>query len=428
MKSSLFSNDLLMLAVAGLFVLGSLVAFLLQRGRQRSRFLAMRRGGDKPPPGPTSGATTPSNGLGIVRSSDLMRLTKDDERKHAMAVKLVEEGRIHEGALLFEELKLQRNAISALEGAGLIDEACAVLTRMNRPNRAGVIYHRNGMPVKAAEQFLIANLPEEAAKCYLEAGKDDAGSLRKAADIFEGLGRHDAALDAYARGDLMEPFVAFALKHAMFERLRDAMHDGRTTRSGFAVLDMYSAKKLVKHVPVDTQTAQSLALWCRTIKRVELIELALRKLEGDKNLLSLFWSLLPEDFSMQIVSSLLSAPQFRAPEVKPFLIRNARALFDAKRIVHAGLLYESTGRLLMAAKCQAMVGDLGYALDLLSLEEGDRVLARQLASLLTPHSEAPRTRHAKFPPEVVTAGVRIFQGVDPDGDELHTASPFTLTA
>lgn len=427
MKSSLFSNDLLMLVVAGLFVLGSLVAFLLQRGRQRNRFLAMRRGGDKPPPGPTSGQSAPSS-QGIVRSTDMLRLTKDDERKHAKAVKLVEEGKVREGARLFEELKLQRNAISALEQAGLIDEACAVLMRMNRPNRAGVIYHRNGMPVKAAEHFLIANLPEEAAKCYLEAGKDDPDSLRKAADIFEGLGRHDAALDAYARGDLMEPFVAFALKHAKYERLRDAMHDARTTRAGFAVLDMYSAKKLVKHVPVDTQTAQSLALWCRTIKRVELIELALRKLDADKNLLSLFWSLLPEDFSMQIVSSLLSAPQFRTPEVKPFLIHNARALFDAKRIVHAALLYESTGRLIMAAKCQAMVGDLGYALDLLSLEGGDAVLARQLGTLLAPHSEAPRTRHAKFPPDVVTAGVRIFQAVDPDGDELHTASPFTLTA
>lgn len=427
-------GDALLLIVAFLLVAGSAGAFLLARGRQKARYLAMRRAGSH---AVSPGASTPSGGQGFaggpspaeVRATDLMRLSKDDEARRQTALKLVEEGKVREGALILEELGLQRYAINALEQAHLIDDACAILVRMNRPNRAGVVYQRNGNPLKAAEHFLIANLPEEAARCYLEAGKKDAECLKRAADIYEGLGKHTEALEAYSRQEsLASDYVRFCLKHACHEQLRDFMRDAKRTREGFAILDMYATKKLVKALPLDTQTAQSLSLWCKTVKRIELIEMSLRKLEENKNLLSLFWSLLPEDLASQIVTSLLQAPQFKAPEGRPFLLRNARALHDAKRHGLAALFYEETGRILMAAKCQALSGDPGYALDLLHHADGDEVLAKDLLALLSSHTATPRARHARHAPEVVHAAVRILQSVDPDADELHTASPFSLTA
>ena len=455
MKNAM-SDDALLLIVACLLVVGSAVAFLLSRGRTKARYLAMRRaaagqaGGHSHPAEVCAGHGNlegPSSGqaAAIVRATDLMRLGKDDEAKRIEATRLIEEGKVLEGARLLEELSLQRYAISALEQAHLIDDACAVLVRMNRPGRAGVIYQRNAMPLKAAEQFLVANMPNEAARCYIEAGifakNGDSGSgaagsaaaaaathLCKAADIYEGLGKYPEALDAFARGELASHFVQFCLKYSLYEALRDYMHDAKNTRAGFAVLDMYTTKKLVKAIGLDTQTAGSLSLWCKTVKRVELIEMSLRKLEESKNLLSLFWSLLPEDLTAQIVTSLLSAPQFKGPEGKPFLLHNARALHDAKRNAHAALFYEHTGRVLMAAKCQALAGDPGYALDLTLLQDGDEVLANELFALLSKYSESPRARHARYSTEVTAAAARIFATVDPDADELHTTSPFSLTA
>jgi hypothetical protein len=427
-------SDSLLLVVALLLVAGSAGAFLLARGRQKARYLAMRRSGGHSQP--LQAAKHPGvqghvghQGPSEVRATDLLRLTKEEEARRKNALKLIEGGKVREGALILEELGLQRYAISALEQARLIEDACAILMRMNRPNRAGVVFQRNGMPLKAAEHFLIANLPEEAARCYLEAGKKDSLCLQRAADIFEGLGKFAEALDAYSRHEtLAGDYVRFCLNHACYEPLRDFMHDSKRTREGFAILDMYATKKLVKSLPLDTQTAQSLSLWCKTVKRVELIEMSLRKLSENKNLLSLFWSLLPEEFASQIVTSLLQAPHFKAPEGKPFLLQNARALHDAKRHALAALFYEETGRILMAAKCQAFSGDPGYALDLLHHADGDPHLARQLLSLLSPHTATPRARHARYSQDVVHAAIRILQSVDPDADELHTASPFSLIA
>jgi|GEM_PF-4076192 len=424
MKTTSPTGDALLLIIGILLVVGSVFAFLLQRNRQKSKFIAMRREQSEQ----KREAEAAANNPGVVRSTDVVRLSKENEAKRLQANAFIESGKIREGAAILEELGLQRYAINALESAHLIDEACAVLVRMNRPNRAGVVYQRNRMPLKAAEHFLTANLPEEAARCYLEAGATQPEMFRKAADIYESLGRETEALEAYRRGELTEAYVQFCLKHNCFDKLRDFLDAGKTVRAGFVILDMYSTKKLVKAIPLDTQTAQSLALWCRTVKRVELIEMSLRKLVDSKNLLSLFWSLLPEDFSGQIVTSLLSAPQFRTEEGKPLLLRNARALHDAKRHMQAGLLYEHTGRLAMAAKCQALAGDLGYSLDLLSQAEGEETLARDLLALLEPHSAAPRTRHAKFSGEIASQAIRLFAHIDADSDELHTHSPFSLTA
>lgn len=426
-------GNALLFIVSVLLLAGTAGAFFLSRGRKKSRYLAMRRQANHASssglPNSAKKVSLASINSAEVRATDLLRLSKEEEASRQEALRLIENGKVLEGARILDRLGLQRYAINALEQAHLIDEACAILNRMNRPNRAGVVYQRNRMPVKAAEQFLMANLPEDAARCYLEAGKKDIQYLRKAADIFDSLNKFPEALDVYSRHEaLAGDYVRFCLKHSCFVPLRDFMHDSKRTREGFTILDMYATKKLVKALPLDTQTAQSLSLWCKTVKRIELIEMSLRKLDQNKNLLSLFWSLLPEDLSSQIVTSLLQAPQFKAPEGKIFLIRNARALLDAKRPCLAALFYEETGRILMAAKCQALSGDLGYALDLLQSADGDALLAKELLAILAPHTPTPRARHAHHSTDVVQAAVRVFQAVDADSDELHTSSPFSLTA
>jgi hypothetical protein len=157
--------------------------------------------------------------------------------------------------------------------------------------------------------------------------------------------------------------------------------------------------------------------------------MSLRKLEQNKNLLALYWSLLPDDLAAKIVTSLLQTPQFKSVQDRPFLIHNARALYDSRRHELAALLYEETGRVLMAAKCQSLAGDLGYALDLLCHpEHGDPVLARELEELLSRHTPTPHARHAHHEPDVVAEAIRLLGQVDADSDELHNASPFSLIA
>ena len=101
------------------------------------------------------------------------------------------------GARILEQLNMPREAIQALEDAGLIHEAAKILMRMQRANRAGVIYARHAMWDNAAQCFKLANMPLEVAKCYRE-----AGNLPLAAEYFVGDPDAVALADTVLPADL----------------------------------------------------------------------------------------------------------------------------------------------------------------------------------------------------------------------------------
>lgn len=119
-------------------------------------------------------------------ASDRMQLSPQQKKILKRALEIAQSGQVKPAALLLEQSGLQRQCIDLLERSGLIDEAAGVLIKMQKQNRAGYIYARNGKWLKAAECFKTANLPAEAAKCLQKAEKfEDAAAQYIAAEMAE---------------------------------------------------------------------------------------------------------------------------------------------------------------------------------------------------------------------------------------------------
>jgi hypothetical protein len=257
---------------------------------------------------------------GSIRAIDLLRLNRDDDHKKQEALKLIESGNVVEGARKLELLGLQRSAISALESHYKIDEAAEMLLRMNRPNRAGVMYHRNEMPQKAAECFLLANLPEEAARSYFEAGKWDAACYRKSADLFENLGKIDQALRALLEGGHLSYFVTIAMKYECYQNLHDLMLKDQTARDVIALMNDAQIRKFIAHFTLNHDTLEHLAHWCQATHSTVLLAACLLSLDKKSELCTFFWKLFSEEFILQHIEHIFSEKYWRDFDVSE--IRN----------------------------------------------------------------------------------------------------------
>lgn len=105
------------------------------------------------------------------RESDANKLTKHQRKILLQSKDLIAQNRFLQAARLLESIHLEREAISLLEKSGNIHEACQILLRLRRPNRAGVLYARNKYFTNAAECFHKADMPLEAAQCARSAGE-----------------------------------------------------------------------------------------------------------------------------------------------------------------------------------------------------------------------------------------------------------------
>jgi tetratricopeptide (TPR) repeat protein len=112
------------------------------------------------------------------RQSD-RRLGYNEAKIKRIAEGLIAKGKIIPAAKLLESIKLQRIAIDTLEQFGFVQEAAQILIRMNRPDRAGVIFTRAGLWAEAAKSFRLAGMPLEVARCERE-----RGDLATAAEYF----------------------------------------------------------------------------------------------------------------------------------------------------------------------------------------------------------------------------------------------------
>ncbi len=141
------------------------------------------------------------------RSSDRLNLSRAERRAYRHAQKLYQEGNLRASAKILESLGMLRESINILEKAGLIREAADALIRIQRPNRAGVMYFRHNMWKEAMECFKKANMPLEVAKCARELGDLptaipyflEAGAALEAADCYLELGKHHEAAKLFLR-------------------------------------------------------------------------------------------------------------------------------------------------------------------------------------------------------------------------------------
>lgn len=135
------------------------------------------------------------------RKSDSRNLKGSEKRLYNEAQRLLTQNKIAPAARILEQLNMPREAIQALEDHGMIHDAAKILMRMQRHNRAGVVYARHGLWENAAQCFKMANMPVEVAKCAREAGDlpmaaeyfEKAGRLEDAGECLEQLGEHHRA-------------------------------------------------------------------------------------------------------------------------------------------------------------------------------------------------------------------------------------------
>lgn len=133
------------------------------------------------------------------RMTDTRQLSAAERKLYKESQRLLADGKIPPAARILEQLNMPREAIQCLEDHGFIDEAAKILMRMQRHNRAGVVYARHGMWDKAAQCFKLANMPLEVAKCARQ-----ANNLPVAAEYFEKVGRHEDAAKCYVdAGDFL---------------------------------------------------------------------------------------------------------------------------------------------------------------------------------------------------------------------------------
>jgi len=125
------------------------------------------------------------------RSSDRRRKFSRIERKlFQEAQQFLEDGKVQPAAAILEQLSMQREAIQVLEDHGFIHDAAKILMRMQKHNRAGVVYARHAMWENAASCFKMANMPAEVAKCARE-----FGDLAMACEYFEKAERYGHAAE-----------------------------------------------------------------------------------------------------------------------------------------------------------------------------------------------------------------------------------------
>jgi tetratricopeptide (TPR) repeat protein len=133
------------------------------------------------------------------RSGDQRILTSMERQIIDRAKELVGGGHCVQASQLLEQVGLHREAISLLEDKKYFDEAAAILLRLQKPNRVGVLYARNGLWAKAAPFFIQAGQNLEAAKAYRE-----AGLFKEAAELFQGEQSHSDAATCYEQVGLFQ--------------------------------------------------------------------------------------------------------------------------------------------------------------------------------------------------------------------------------
>lgn len=106
---------------------------------------------------------------------------------------MFKEGKVEEGARLLEEKQLYRYAISALENAGKIEEASAVLLRLKRPDRAAHLFSKHQQHYEAAEAYLLHGDLVAAAESFEKAGEKDLNLLVRAAELFQQINESEKA-------------------------------------------------------------------------------------------------------------------------------------------------------------------------------------------------------------------------------------------
>lgn len=365
---------------------------------------------------------------GNVRRADLVTPNREEASKEVQARALIRAGKIKEGAQLLESINLLRPAVAALEQAGQIDEACNLLLKIGRPNRAAAVYSRNGQHVKAGEYYVVAQMYEEAALQFMEAGKEQVQYYVKAARLFQKLGSIHRALDCYMLAGSIDKVVEVAVTAEAWITLARFIDTAEKAQGVFEKLPPDKVKIFVTSLPLETSIIERFGIWATGTKRVDFLGAILPRVVADQGLLVTLWRSMPDEIAAAAVRGIINSMSPKTQNERVFFMRNARALFELGRFVLSAAMYAESGRYAMAAKCWAMYGDFEKCLHFLE-KAGETYLADEVRDVL---SSADDTEVVSEPGQktwssYISSDVhRILSSIDPQSDEGVANSPFTL--
>jgi tetratricopeptide (TPR) repeat protein len=353
-----------------------------------------------------------------LRTTDRRKLSRSELKIKAQADELAVQNRPKEAAQLYCDIKVHRLAVSCLENAGLIDDACQVLLKIGRPNRAASVYERNRLPHKAGFYYLTANQLEDAARCFIAAGRVNSDYYMQAAVLFERTNKFQEAVWAYNLMGRHEAVAKLCFEKGLFELLRDYCNEPKHIRGVFLNLDPNNIKYLIQSLPLDTVTAQSFALWTATLRKPDFVIPALKHLSSQAKLLVQFYIHAQDEILAQTLISLLQHPSTKGEEGEEFLFQQACALFEAKKYDYAARVFENINELPNAALCHVHRGELEWALTLLKEKMGGLpVLGRELEKImkLDPRHLGSKTRTEPWSKTTVHEAKQLFAQLGQNG-------------
>jgi tetratricopeptide (TPR) repeat protein len=285
---------------------------------------------------------------GRLRVNDQERLNRHEKQIVKRAKAHVRSGEIMAGATLFESIGMARDAIQVLEENGYIHDACKILLRMNRPNRAGVLFARNGMWDRAIDCFRIAGMTLEVAKCHRE-----LRNYAQAAPLYAEVGRMKEAAYCYREAGQLEKSAEIFLEVDDIEagiKILETLGNQGASLSRIQ-LSQKGIQGILKHCASGNLSKHLVGILIGKGLYSDLV-FELQQNEKFDSLMTLI------GFGNEIGFTQLIADQRFRDE---FGVRTARLLSRAGQLNYAGILFERGYQFAEAAECFEKFGELERA-------------------------------------------------------------------
>lgn len=397
-------------------------------------YLMMRRGKKKqavPFKQPTGGPKIPINlqrspnqKLGGVRAGDNLKMDKKTKEIREKAIQLAKAKKYIEAANLLEKNELLRDAIDLLEANKLFDEAALKLMNINRPNRAAVIYERNQCFEKATIYFLHAKMVDDAKRCLKQIAQLDTRLISELSALFAQADDKLSALNLLLKiGDkdriLKVTRDTFAFRELAL--LLDQSHTREILLPGLSIADI---DHMLENMPADDFSPLKRAeVWLNESEKGEWVVSIFRFIGNQRGLAQSF----AEKVNLSVIRNFESnCGRLSIEYVKMHreqLEWTARAMHDAGHWKASAVAFELLGIPLLAAKGRALSGDIGSALQLLNLPNGDQQLKQQLEAAIRQIGITDDTKN-KLSEGDSAVLQRVFFSVDPDNEINRNNSPF----
>lgn len=285
---------------------------------------------------------------GRLRVNDQERLNRHEKQIVKRAKAHIRSGEIMAGATLFESIGMARDAIQVLEENGYIHDACKILLRMNRPNRAGVLFARNGMWDRAIDCFRIAGMTLEVAKCHRE-----LRNYAQAAPLYGEAGRMKEAAYCYREAGLLEKSAEIFLEVDDIEagtKILETLGNQGASLSRVQ-LSQKGINGILRHCAAGNVSKHLVGILIGKGLYADLV-FELQQNEKFENLMTLIG--LGNEIGF---TQLIADQRFR----DDFGVRTARLLSRAGQLNYAGILFERGYQFAEAAECFEKFGELERA-------------------------------------------------------------------